>query len=235
MFKILFFSLPVPALKKWIQKRILHHLLEQYPENIHMMISKDLTSIHDNNESNIIQPNLNFSSSSSPSSSMLLTATKTATPNKILYLSKDILQLSLQFCKQILVVNDELYNAYYEQFNISKIFSSATKEDFIIFFNICFSEFYNVELSKNQTQNPLAQLKSLKKKTLNACTSAVRILRKSVVSAFLEAYNDEFQMQQENFIMIKEWYQADFSYDEKFTRVKFDNFSGFFKIIFIYK
>jgi hypothetical protein len=152
---------------------------------------------------------------------------------KIFYLSNDILQLSLKFGQEITIKFEEQYKDFFEIFRRSTIHCTTTKNEFIFFFNIFYTQFYGIQLERNKLKNdpPKKTIKAIQKSTYKESKEAVEILRKIVIQAFLDAYcsdSDEFhEYEKQNFISIKAWSQDNFKDSSIFTRLKYNEFSGY--------
>jgi hypothetical protein len=155
--------------------------------------------------------------------------TITTTEQKIFYLSDDILKLSLNFCDEIASKIEVQFQSYCEIFKNATMHSSTTKDEFILFFNIIYTQFYVIQIAK-KTNNSIS-LKAFKAKTLKVCKDAVESIRKTVIRAFLDVYyvvdGDEKNPNiKENLISINNWFQNDFE-GHNFKRLKFDDSKGF--------
>jgi hypothetical protein len=152
---------------------------------------------------------------------------------KILYLSNDILQLSLNFGQEITVKFEEQYNNVLEIFQRSTLHCSTTKHEFILFFNIFYTQFYDIQIERNKHKYiEIKSFNAIQKLTYKESKEAVEILRKIVIKAFLDAYcsdsSDEFhEYEKQNFISINKWSQDDFKDSSIFTRLKYNEFSGY--------
>jgi hypothetical protein len=151
---------------------------------------------------------------------------------KILYLSNDILQLSLQFGQEITVKFEEQYNSVLEIFKRSTLHCSTTKHEFILFFNIFYTQFYDIQIERNKLKYfEIKSFNAIQKSTYKESKEAVKILRKIVIQAFLDAYcsdSDEIhEYEKQNLISIKEWLQDDFKDSKIFTRLKYNEDSGY--------
>jgi hypothetical protein len=156
--------------------------------------------------------------------------TTTTTEPKIFYLSDDILKLSLNFCDEIASKIEVQFQSYCEIFQNATMHSSTTKDEFILFFNIIYTQFYVIQIAK--TNNSIS-LKAFKAKTLKVCKEAVESIRKTVIRAFLDVYyvvdgDDENNLNiKENLILINKWLQDDFKDSKVFTRLKYNEDSGY--------
>jgi hypothetical protein len=156
--------------------------------------------------------------------------TTTTTEQKIFYLSDDILKLSLNFCDEIASKIEVQFQSYCEIFQNATMHSSTTKDEFILFFNIIYTQFYVIQIAK--TNNSIS-LKAFKAKTLKVCKEAVESIRKTVIRAFLDVYyvvdgDDENNLNiKENLILINKWLQDDFKDSKVFTRLKYNEDSGY--------
>jgi hypothetical protein len=151
---------------------------------------------------------------------------------KILYLSNDILQLSLNFSQEITVKFEEQYNNVIKIFKRSTLHCSTTKHEFILFFNIFYTQFYDIQIERNKLKYfEIKSFNAIQKSTYKESKEAVKILRKIVIQAFLDAYcsdSDEIhEYEKQNLISIKEWLQDDFKDSKIFTRLKYNEDSGY--------
>jgi hypothetical protein len=155
----------------------------------------------------------------------------TITEQNIFYLSNDILELSINFCNEIVSKIEVLYQRYCEIFKNATMHSSTTKDEFILFFNIFYTQFFEVQCKRNITNNLAITLKAVKKKTHKECKVAIETIRKTVIRAFLDVYyvgDDENNLNvKENLISINKWLQDDFEDSKIFTRLKYNEDSGY--------
>jgi hypothetical protein len=145
----------------------------------------------------------------------------------LLYLSDEILNTSLNFCDRVDELSCEIQRSYRENFISNPIYKSVTKDQFVSFFNILYSNAYDKNFKKYK--EGFADDKQ-KRQISRDCTKTIKLMRSCVIQAFLEAFywNIEYDelITKANLIEIDEWSRSNFSDTNTFYLVTLNIFSG---------
>jgi hypothetical protein len=149
--------------------------------------------------------------------------------NSLLYLNDEILNTSLNFCDRVHELSCEIQSSYRENFISNPIYRSVTKDQFISFFNILYSNAYDKNLKKDKS---IVNERQMKKQISRECTKTIKLMRSCVIQAFLEAYYENTKYVEDesttkaNLIAIDEWSRSNFSDTNTFYLVTLNIYSG---------
>jgi hypothetical protein len=150
---------------------------------------------------------------------------------QFIYLSDEILQKSKNFCDSTHEILNEMQNYYLRHFTSNPMYRNLTKEHFIAFFNILYSDLYDKNMENEKI--PTIDDHDTKQKKTNAvkiqikrkCVQTIQTVRSSIISTFLEAFclhkNDG------NIAEILDWSTTKFSDTKQFYLVKFNDELGY--------
>jgi hypothetical protein len=154
-------------------------------------------------------------------------------------LSDEILKISINFCDRTHEISNDMHNYYYEHFTSTPTYKNLTKQEFIVFFNILYSTLYDKGMEQRVNQQipikhsdntiKLPTFNAIKLQIMRKSSRTIKIVRSSVISAFLEAFYLNTNDDERNVIDIHEWARCSFSDTQNFYLVTLNAEFGYYE------